>query len=335
MKIDKYNEFMYKTVKEYLMGDHPLIEVKERRAFLYNDEKLAEHIKYELVKFTNLYINKREHKDSITIKDLQEWKPLSFDIKKEDVEYVEKKVAQIKAPKLCFGFDGVLNLIKDKNNLIYNPLYIRKQIIRDLKTFKSLNGFKVSYINPSDLKKEYSFLAVKKDCKKGHSKLHYIGHGLYVLKTVNHDDITLKVFYIFNNVKTLLRKKGVQRMPLKNDKFNLSSVDAWKTLKKDDNILFYGYCNDNGLNKSNRDLLKSIRKAGGGKTFSCYVEELKERLNELEKEYASNPTIELKNGSIIPNYEIIEPLEEVRDKYLSLTEEHNSDNPETIIEDYY
>lgn len=335
MKIDEYNKFMYQEVKSYLMGEHPLIEVKERRAFLYNDKKLEEHIKYELVKFTNAYINKKEEKGLIEIKPFNEWKPIKFNINNNDIKTIETKINKIKNPKLRFGFNGVLNLIKDENNLVYNSLYTRKEILKDLTTFKSLNGFKVSYINPTNLKKEYGFLATKKGCDKNHSKIIFIKHGLYVLKTINHDGISLKCFYIFNNVKTLIRPKKITKKLPKLDKFNLSSTEAWKTLKKNDNILFYGYCNNNGLDKSNRDLLKSIRKMAGGKTFSCYLEEVEEELMELEEEYASNPTIELKNGSIIPNYEIIEPLEEVRDKYLSLTEEHNSDNPETIIEDYY
>lgn len=282
--------------------------------------------------FDSKYKEFKKNKLNNLIRPFDGWDSLNYNIKGE--EALNKKIGSIKDPKIKYAFEGMFNLLTEKNNLVYNPLYTRQKIINDLNLFKSLNFFKVVYVSPSDLKGEYAFLSVKKGATKFYSKLYFVKHGLYVMKTLNHDGITLKVFYIKNNIKDLLREAKIKNKLPKDDKFNLSSVDAWKTLDKADNIRFYAYCNANGLNKTNRVLLRSIRQMEGGESFSCHLEKVEDSLSILEAEYVSNPTIELDNGSVIPNYELQDELWEVRHQYWYLTEEHNSDNIITTIEDY-
>lgn len=266
------------------------------------------------------------------IKPFEHVDALEFNLK--GLDDVDKKINAIKDVKTKNAFNGLFNLLSDERNLIYNDLRTRQNVINDLNKFKSLNYFKIAYVSRFDLKKAFRYLSYKNDAKKFYSKLYFIEHGLYVLKTVEHDGLTLKAFYINNKVKNLLESVKIKKALPKDVKFNKSSVDAWKTLDKEDNIRFYAYCNANGLDKENRRLLKSIRQMQGGETFSLRLERVEDALNELEEQYDDLKEITTDNGVILTNYEYLDELDKIRREYWSLTEEHNSDDVPTYIEDY-
>lgn len=258
----------------------------------------------------------------------------SFKFNLKDLDKIENKINKINNSKLKFEFEGLFNLLNDKLNLTYNPLCVRKQIIKDLNKFKSLRFFKVNYISRYDLKNEYKYLSYKNNSIKGYSKIHFIRSGLYVIKTLNHDDITLKVFYIGKKYKTLLKSPNKCKKVLKGDKFNLSSVNAYKTLDKRDSMRYYSYCNDMGLNKSNRDLLRSIRSKRGRKSFYQLLEDTEDRIDILNDKiyqyYNSND--EPFPISDLVHYEW--ELKELEENLYDWTHENNSYAPETELGDY-
>ena len=258
--------------------------------------------------------------------------PLNFNLK--GLDGIENKINKINSPILKFEFEGLFNLLNDKNNLVYNPLYIRKKIIKDLNKFKSLKFFKVNYISRYDLKSEYKSLSFKNGSTKNHTKVYFIKSGLYVLKTLEHDDLSLKVFYIGKKYKTLLKSSNNVKRTLKGDKFNLSSVNAYKTLDKRDSMRYYSYCNDMGLNKSNRDLLRSIRSKRGRKSFYQLLEDTEDRIDILNDKiyqyYNSND--EPFPISDLVHYEW--ELKELEENLYDWTHENNSYAPETELGDY-
>lgn len=260
------------------------------------------------------------------IKPFEELKPLVFNLKGLDT--LKLKIDKLENSKIKFEFEGLFNLLSDKTNLVYNDLYTRKQIIKDLNKFKSLRFFKVSYLSRYDLKKGYKYLAFKNNAELNHSKIYFIRNGLYVLKTLKKDNITLKVFYIGQKYKTLLKSHNKPKKVLKGDKFNLSSVNAYKTLDKRDNIEYYSFCNSIGLDKKNRDLLRSIRKS---KKLSR--DSLIELLEDRKKEILED--IEISSNLEVLYLEI--ELQEIEEKLqeLKTLEEDNSFENETFLSDYF
>lgn len=283
-----------------------------------------------LLKTQYLKLEKQKKDNLISYPTKKE--PLNFNLK--DLNSIEDKINKLDNFKLKYEFKGLFNLLNDDKNLIYNPLYIRKQVIKDLNKFKSLKFFKVSYLSRFDLKKDYSFLSVKNGANKGHSKVYFITHGLYILKTVEHDDLTLKAFYIGNKYKTVLRKTNNYKKALKGEKFNLSSINAYKILNKKDSIRYYLYCNENGLNKSNRDLLRSIRSQKGRKSFSCLLEDTEERINEINDILSNYYESERKTLSISDLVHYEWELKELEENLYDWTHENNSYAPETELGDY-
>lgn len=261
------------------------------------------------------------------IRPFEESKPLKFNLK--GLDKVENKINKLNDIKLKYEFKGLFNLLNDKNNLVYNDLYTRKQIVKDLNKFKSLRFFKVGYISRYNLKNEFKHLTFKNGAKLGHSKLYFINKGLYVLKTLDKDNVTLKVFYINNKYKTLINNNpNTNKKVLKGDKFNLSSVSAYKTLDKMDNIKYYSYCNSIGLDRTNRQLLKSIRKS---KRLS------KDSLIDLLEDKRSEILEDMKISSEIDilYYEL--ELEDIEQKLqeLKTLEEDNSMEDKTYLSDYF
>lgn len=260
------------------------------------------------------------------IKPIEEIKPLNFDLK--GLSSVKDKINKLDNPKLKYEFEGLFNLLNDHKNLIYNNLKERSKIIKDLNKFKSLKFFKVGYISRYDLKKEYRHLSYKNDAVQEHSKIHFIKNGLYVLKTLHHDNLTLKVFYIGNRYKTLIKQSNTPKRVLKGDKFNLSSTEAYKVLDKKDNMKYYSYCNNMGLDKKNRQLLKFIRKSKKMSRESL-IDLLEERREEIRED------IEISSSLEVLYLEI--ELQEVEEKLQELTtfEEDNSLENETFLSDYF
>ena len=114
-----------------------------------------------------------------------------------------------------------------------------------------------------------------------------------------------------------------------------SAVDAWLVLETADSKFFYGEMKKhNWLTESDKQVLKSIRKMPRVSSFDCLLEVAEAELREAEAELEANPTVELGNGSVVPNYEAYEVFQEKQLKYWRLTEEHNSDVPKTTLEDY-
>ena len=268
---------------------------------------------------------KKEFLNSL-IKPIEEVEPITFNLK--GLSSVKDKINKINNVKLCYEFNGLFNLLSDRINLTYNSLYVRSQIIKDLNKFKSLRFFKVGYISKYNLKNEYKHLSFKNDCTKNHTKVYFIKSGLYVLKTLHHDNLSLKVFYIGNKYKTLLKPSNTCKKVLKGEKFNLSCIDAYKTLDKKDNIKYYSYCNSNGLDRTNRQLLKSIRKS---KRISR--ESLIDSLEERRKEIIEDMEI---SSSLQVLYLEME-LQDIKEKLQELKtfEEDNSMEDKTFLSDYF
>lgn len=282
--------------------------------------------------FDAKYLEFKKNDLALLIRPIEEVNALEFNLK--GLNKVEHKIKNIKDVKLKNGFKGVFNLLNERSNLVYNDLKTRQEVIDDLNVFKSLNYFKMAYVSPFDLKSDYKYLSYRNGAIKFYSQIIPIEHGLFVLKTMEHDGLTLKAFYINNKVKILTNNGLKRKNVLKDDKFNLTSTDAFKSLNKEDSIRYYNYCNNNGLDRKNRALLRSIRKMEGGESFSCHLENVEAIKSQLEEDYASNPTITLENGSIIPNYELANELDAITKEYWSLTEEHNSESAVTTMEDY-
>lgn len=334
---ETYNSVMYKAVIDYLRAERSVDELKDAKKSVLSNSRLFKDVQRQLVIFIDAFIFKHEKaaREAFICRPTA-WKALEFNL--TGLERVERKIGQVKSAKLKNAFNGLFNLLADERNLVYNKLAKRQEVIDDLNRFKSFNFFKVAYVSAFDLKKPYRFLAVKADAQRFHSKLYMIEHGLYVLKTVETDGITLKAFYINNKVNTLLEKGGraanLKKAVPRGDKFNLSSVDAWKSLEKEDNIRFYGYCNRAGLDKKNRQLLKEVRRMQGGESFLCYLESVEDRLAKLEDAEDELSTITTSEGVVIQNYEYLDELERVRLEYWRITEEHNSDDVPTDLGDY-
>lgn len=268
---------------------------------------------------------KKEFLNSL-IKPIEEVEPITFNLK--GLSSVKDKINKINNVKLCYEFNGLFNLLSDRINLTYNSLYVRSQIIKDLNKFKSLRFFKVGYISKYNLKNEYKHLSFKNDCTKNHTKVYFIKSGLYVLKTLHHDNLSLKVFYIGNKYKTLLKPSNTCKKVLKGEKFNLSCIDAYKTLDKKDNIKYYSFCNKNGLDKTNRKLLKEIRRSKKPSKDSL-IDYLEDRRNDILEDIKISSNLEILYLEI-ELQEIEEKLQE-----LKTLEEDNSLENETFLSDYF
>lgn len=268
------------------------------------------------------------NKSNVTISEPTLFKPLNFNLK--GLNDLKDKIDKLNTFKLKFEFEGLFNLLSDKTNLVYNDLYIRKQIIKDLNKFKSLKFFKVNYLSRYDLKKEYKFLTYKNGAEIGHSKVYFIKKGLYAVKTLHKDDISIKVFYVGNKHKTLLRSSNNVKMTLKGEKFNLSSTEAYKVLDKKDNMKYYSYCNNMGLDKTNRQLLKSIRKSKKLSRESL-IDLLGDKMENLEDSI---------NNKVLSDLDrtYLELQLQDTEKFLSDLKSHDENNSmegETFLNDYF
>ena len=328
MKNDlKYNTIVFNAFKKAYYGLSTVQELEMAKRdynIISNDfgiyrECIESFISLKEREFKNESLNR-------LIKPIEEVEPLVFNLK--GLDSVNSKINKLNDIKLKYEFEGLFNLLSDKNNLVYNDLYTRKQIVQDLNKFKSLKFFKVNYVSRYNLKNEYKFLSYKNNTTVGHTKIYFIKNGLYVLKTLNKDDITLKVFYIGKKYKILLKPSNVPKRTLKGDKFNLSSTEAYKVLDKKDNMKYYSYCNSIGLNKQNRSLLRSIR---NNRTLS------RESLIDLLEDRKDNILEDMKISSELEVLYLEIELQEVEAKLQELKtfEEDNSLENETFLSDYF
>lgn len=329
--MNKMNKNISKIVfKQYKQKYYGLDTVKEleqaKRDFCISSELFGIY-KPTINKFIELkeLELKNKHLNGL-IKPVETIEPLKFNLK--GLDSINGKINKLNDIKLKYEFKGLFNLLSDKTNLVYNDLYTRKQIIKDLNKFKSLKFFKVNYISRYNLKKEFQYLSFKNNATTGHSKIHFIRNGLYVLKTLEKDDITIKVFYIGKKYKTLLKPLNVQKRTLKGEQYNLSSVNAYKTLDKKDNMKYYSYCNSIGLDKKNRDLLRSIRKSKRISRESL-IDSLENRKIEILEDIKISSELEVLYLEL--------ELEDI-EKSLSDLKSHEEDNSledETFLSDYF
>ena len=306
------DKIYFNAFKRHYSNIRTVEELKNAEKAFYVSYKQLGIYKPTVSRFLNA--KRRELEDnslSTLISDVEELEPLNFNLK---------------------GLDSINNKISklnDKNNLVYNPLWIRQQVIKDLNRFKSLKFFKVNYLSRYDLKKEFKYLAFKNGADIGHSKVYFIKKGLYVLKTLKKDDITLKVFYIGKKYKTLLTCNTPKRV-LKGDKFNLSSTEAYKVLDKKDSIKYYTYCNTNGLDKKNRQLLRDIRKSKRMSRDSL-IESLEDKMEDLTDNINNKVLSETERTYLELQFQDAEKL-------LSDLKSHDEDNSierETYLSDYF
>lgn len=282
-----------------------------------------------LLKNKELQLKKLDNnKSNVIISEPTVFKPLKFNLK--GLDSVKDKIDRLGDLKLKFEFEGLFNLLSDECNLLYNPLWIRQQIIKDLNKFKSLKFFKVNYLSRYDLKKEYKKFTFKNDSGINHSKIYFIKSGLYLLKTLKKDDVSLKVFYVGNRYKTLLNKHNTYKRVLKGEKFNLSSTEAYKVLDKKDNIKYYSYCNSIGLDKKNRQLLRDIRKSKKLSRDSL-IELLEDKREDL-KDSINNKVLSETNKVYLELQ--FQDIEESLGNLKSYDED-NSIERETYLSDYF
>lgn len=322
------SKIVFKQYKQKYYSLETVEELEQAKKDFYISSELFGIYKPTINKFIELKELELKNKSlNNLIKPFKEVEPLKFDLK--GLDSLNDKINKLNDIKLKYEFKGLFNLLNDKNNLVYNDLYIRKQIIKDLNKFKSLRFFKVGYISRYNLKNEFKHLTFKNGAELGHSKLYFINKGLYVLKTLDKDNITLKVFYINNKYKTLINNNlNTNKKVLKGKKFNLSSVNAYKTLDKRDNIKYYSYCNSIGLDRTNRQLLKSIRKSKRLSKDSL-IDLLEDRRSEILEDMKISSEID------ILYYEL--ELEDIEQKLQELKtfEEDNSMEDKTYLSDYF
>ncbi len=322
------SKILFKAYKKHYINVKSVDELEQAKKAFYTcdfgvyQETIKKFLELKELEFKNNSLND-------LIKPIEEVEPITFNLKGLDsLKLKIDKLENLENSKLKFEFEGLFNLLNDRTNLVYNNLYTRKQIIEDLNKFKSLKFFKVNYLSRYDLKSEYRYLAFKNDAKKEHSKLCFVKSGLYVLKTLKKDDISLKVFYIGKKYKTLIKSSSNVKRTLKGSKFNVSCTEAYKTLNKKDNIRYYTYCNNMGLDKTNRQLLKSIRRSQK-KSRESLIDSLEDRKMEI-----------LENIKISSELEVLYLEIELQDIEQSLSnlkscDEDNSLEDKTFLSDYF
>ena len=280
-------------MKNNIEDEKKLLSIKKDIIMLNKNNNVYKDIIKQLLVFINAILEVNFNK-GIKISNPIIFKPINNTLDLEKIENIKNKLNTIKSNKLLYHFKGLINLLEDKN-LIYNSIYKRNDIINYLDNFKSLDYFKIGYININDLDKKYAFLSVKKDKIKFYSKIQLINNCI-VFNTLEHDNISIKVLYINKkDLKVFYRKNNNNNKILTDNKFNIS-VNDYKNinkLNKEDKIAYYTYLKNNMLNKKNRNLLKDIKKSSYtsyDETDILYVrnnilskiEDLKEDLNNLD-----------------------------------------------------
>ena len=321
------SKIVFKQYKQKYYGLDTVEELEQAKKDFCVSSELFGIYKPTVNKFIELKELELKNKSlNKLIKPFNQVEPLSFNLK--GLDGINSKINKLDDVKLKYEFKGLFNLLSDRTNLIYNPLYIRNQVLKDLNKFKSLKFFKVGYISRYNLKNEFKHLSFKNGASIGHSKLYFIKNGLYVLKTLDKDNITLKVFYIGNSYKTLLKPSNDFKRSLKGDKFNLSSTEAYKVLDKEDNMKYYSYCNSIGLDKTNRQLLRSIRKSKRVSKDSL-IDYLEDRKKEILEDMKISSELEILYLEI--------ELQEIEEKLQELKtfDEDNSMDNETYLSDYF
>lgn len=114
-----------------------------------------------------------------------------------------------------------------------------------------------------------------------------------------------------------------------------TTVSAWEFLESDDSKFFYGELKKhNYLSNSDKQLLKSIYRMDRVASFDVRIENIESRIDELEDlivEYEANKDTET---SVFEYFDAKDELDELEHELVYLSEEHNSESPVTLLEDY-
>lgn len=321
------SKIIFREYKNKFYGLDTVDELEQaKKAFyvFFDEFGIYQHVVTKFLEYKELELKNKSL--SGLIKPFETVEPLSFNLK--GLDSVNSKIDKLNDVKLKYEFKGLFNLLSDNCNLTYNSLSERAKIIKDLNKFKSLRYFKVNYVSRYNLKNEFKHLSFKNGATVGHTKVYFIKSGLYVLKSLEHDNITLKVFYIGQKYKTLLKPSSPIKRTLKGEKYNLSSTEAYKVLDKKDNMKYYSYCNNMGLDKTNRQLLKSIRKSKRTSRESL-IDLLESRKSEIMEDIKDCSNLE------VLYYEL--ELQDI-EKSLSDLKSHDEDNSledKTFLSDYF
>lgn len=171
-------------------------------------------------------------------------------------------------------------------------------------------------------------------------------HGVISTKT------TAKKLFIqkgrYPTVKTLNNGKMNRwgRVLNELESVGATAINAWSVLESEDSRFFYAELKKhNVFTKSDKQLLKSIRKYGFTRSFDCILEDIEEEMEELETKMEDlEETVAY--GEVFSDFKFIRnakfelravenEYEEIRTKWLELTEENNSETVDTTIDDYY
>ena len=301
-----YNEITFKNIVNVVRNTDDIDTLRRIKKDVYNIDSFDKYIKHDVILMINKKIGFLRKDVGVVVSDCVEVESINNNLDTEKLETIKEKINKVKKPKLNYTLKGLFNLLVD-NNLVYNELYKREQIIDFLMNFRFLNGFKIGYISINDLSSDYTFLSVKKGKIKNYTKIQLINNCI-VLNTLNHDDISIKVIYVNKKDFNSLKKSKKSKNPIKlANKFNIDCLDFEQInkLSEQDRIIYYSYLKDNLLHKKNRKLLKSIRMASY--TFSN-KEELKE---ELIKELEELKKVDVKKLS--DNIEVIYHYQDMED----------------------
>lgn len=107
-----------------------------------------------------------------------------------------------------------------------------------------------------------------------------------------------------------------------------TAIGAWSILETKDSIAFYGEMKKHDwLTRQDKQLLKLARKSKGGASFDCYIESLEEELEQISSD--------IQGLSYCEAYELLIRKQEIENKLIELSEEDNSLNPESKVEDMF
>lgn len=246
--------------------------------------------------------------------------------------------------------EGLSNICTMKSSII-NP-NDQRQLLSVLRGSGSLKYYYIRPTGWTETPKELRFMHYKNELTKTEPNqikilsldgFKFLAYGIQFLETdgngfylIVHEKDIIKMILLF---KKATRETAYQKRNREHDletleditgAYNIKSMtDSQKIfehLNEYERKLLYTYAKKAGVGPKERKLLKEIHK-GGGKTFECYLEELKDKLKEIR----STPRpIEYHE-----HIELEERETELYNKIISLEEEDNSwNNFKTTLEDY-
>lgn len=268
-----------------------------------------------------------------------------------ETETVESVFEKFNGTVTAVESENDCQLVKDYDNFINAPDFnLRIYAVRKLENenfWRVLNN-----------KNDYKIVNMAKT--HGKSSIYQIARGKstigFYLNNMLHDGQTTYFLWSYREktykMGVLSNKQTVDRLFLatkaypevkqfKNGKLNrwgqiiakleangATTLNAYEVLEKKDSITFYTELKQhNVLSKADKQLLRLIHKKQGGQTFDCYIESLE---NELEEINDMLPDLDY-----LEAYDLQIRKEEIENQLLSFSEEDNSLNPESRVEDMF